>query len=131
MFSRRAYNHKLTSRARDLRLAMTPAEKKLWFQFLIGSQPRWLRQRVIAQFIVDFYCSACALVVELDGSQHFTEDGLARDVERTAILEAQGLMVLRFTNQAVMREFDGVCLQIQEIQSLRLMTTKTTQRSDE
>ena len=92
---------------------MTVAEKKLWYQFLNSRPERWLRQRPIGQFIVDFYCASSKLVIELDGSQHLTEEGLVYDAERTAYLEGLGLKVLRFPNQAVLYGFQAVCQQIQ------------------
>ena len=63
----------------------------------------------MASFIVDFYCHQAKLVIELDGSQHYEEQGLAYDAERTAILEGYGLKVLRFSNTEIDRNFRGVC----------------------
>ncbi len=73
---------------------------------------RWLRQRPIANFIVDFYCAQGKLGVELDGAQHYTPDGLIQDAERTKRLEHLGVHVIRFENQAVMRNFSAVCQEI-------------------
>ena len=64
---------------------------------------------MIGQFIVDFFCSAANLVIEVDGSQHYTEDAQAYDLERSAYLEGQGLMVLRFTNLEIRENFSSVC----------------------
>jgi very-short-patch-repair endonuclease len=71
-----------------------------------------LRQRPIAHFIVDFYCPALKLVIEVDGEVHFTDSAEAYDQERTDILEGYGLTVIRFTNQQVLDDFDEVCCQI-------------------
>ena len=60
-------------------------------------------------FIVDFFCSKANLILEIDGSQHFTEDGKAYDEERTAILESHGYRVLRFSNDDITHSFDYVC----------------------
>jgi very-short-patch-repair endonuclease len=70
---------------------------------------RVLRQRPIAFFIVDFYCAALKLVIEVDGDSHFTETGVAYDAERTHILEGYGLKVIRFTNNEVLHNFEAVC----------------------
>lgn len=91
---------------------MTPAEKKLWFGFLKGLRPRWRDQRPFDRYIVDFYCPALKLVIEIDGESHFTPEGMAYDAERTAHLENLGLQILRFSNADVMHNFTGVCEQI-------------------
>jgi len=107
------YNPELVARAKEFRNNPTPMEKKLWQNYLRTFQFRVLRQRPIDHFIVDFYCSTLRLVIELDGESHFTEQGKARDVERTAILEGYGLTVLRFTNREVMEQFEDVCARIE------------------
>ena len=94
---------------------MTQEEKKLWYGFLRDYPVRFLRQKVIDNFVVDFYCSSARLVIELDGSQHYDEQGLAHDKERTQVLEARGLTVIRFANTEVNSNFDGVCQTIDEI----------------
>ena len=103
------YNRNLVAKARELRKNMTPAEKKLWHDYLKTFKFRVLRQRPIAFFIVDFYCAALKLVIEVDGNSHFTETGMAYDAERTRILEGYGLKVIRFTNDEVLHNFDTVC----------------------
>uniref|UniRef100_A0A832M428 DUF559 domain-containing protein n=1 Tax=Oscillatoriales cyanobacterium SpSt-402 TaxID=2282168 RepID=A0A832M428_9CYAN len=64
--------------------------------------------------IVDFYCGALKLVIEIDGDSHFTDEGQAYDRERTKILEGYGLKVLRFTNDEVLHSFEGVRQRIGE-----------------
>ncbi|WP_293335449.1 endonuclease domain-containing protein [Microcoleus sp. CAWBG58] len=103
------YNRKLIPIAQQLRKNPTPAEKKLWQNFLRNFPVRVLRQRPIDNFIVDFYCAAFMLVIEVDGESHFTEQGKQHDAERTAILEGYGLTVVRFTNVEVFQSFQGVC----------------------
>ncbi len=103
------YNKKLIPRARELRRNMTRQEKHLWYDFLSSFPVRFQRQKTIDNFIVDFYCHKAKLVVELDGSQHYTEDGLEYDNARTAVLNAYGLRVLRFSNHDVDTNFQGVC----------------------
>jgi len=103
------YSKKLVERAKELRKNMTQVEKKLWHDYLRNFNDRVWRQRPIDHFIVDFYCPARHLVIEVDGDSHFTEEGQARDIERTQILEAYGLKVLRFTNDEVLNNFEAVC----------------------
>jgi len=106
------YNKRLTPWAQELRGALTPAGRKLWYQFLNDQPVRWLRQRPIGQYIPDFYCASFKLIIELDGSQHYTPEGLARDAARTVALEQFGVRVIRFKNHDVMHHFDAVCEQI-------------------
>ena len=110
-----SYNSKLKDRARELRKEQTPAEKKLWFQYLKKSNYRFLRQKPIGNFITDFYCPELKLVIEIDGFSHFTDDGKQYDAERTAFLEGLGIQVLRITNNDVSNKFDEVCRIIDSI----------------
>ena len=98
--------------ARRLRREMTPHERKLWFLFLRNYPVKIYKQRIIGKFIVDFYCAAAKLVIEVDGSQHYEPQGMAYDIERSAFLSALGLEVLRFSNREIDRDFRGVCEQI-------------------
>lgn len=98
--------------ARRLRREMTPQERKLWYLFLRKYPVKIYKQRIIGKFIVDFYCASAKLVIEIDGSQHYTPQGLAYDAKRSEFMQALGLKVLRFTNQEVEKKFDGVCIQI-------------------
>jgi hypothetical protein len=66
------------------------------------------RQKPIDNFIVDFYCPQLKLVIEVDGAGHFTEQGKAYDRQRTKILEGYGLRVIRFTNDEVLDNIEGV-----------------------
>ena len=102
-------NNSLLERARELRREMTPQERTLWYLFLRYYPIKFYKQRIIDSFIADFYCHAARLVIELDGSQHFTEEGKAYDAERTRIMKGYGLTVLRFTNAEIDRSFDAVC----------------------
>ena len=99
-------------RARSLRRDPTPAEKKLWFEFLRDQPEKFTRQKPLGSYIADFYCSAHRLIVEVDGDSHFVDDG-RRDARRTAALQALGVRVVRFTNEDVMQRFEGVCMEIQ------------------
>lgn len=103
------YNPHLKEKARQLRGNMTPAEKKLWFEYLRSFSYPVLRQKPIDNYIVDFYCPKLKLVVEIDGDTHYLAEGKGYDDHRTAILESYGLKIIRFTNIDVMDGFDSVC----------------------
>ena len=105
-------NNDMLDVARRLRREMTPQEQRLWYVFLRKYPVKFYKQRIIESFIVDFYCADARLVIELDGSQHYTEQGKEYDEQRTAILEQYGVQVLRFTNLDVDRHLDAVCTQI-------------------
>jgi very-short-patch-repair endonuclease len=98
------------SNARALRKNSTDAERILWSELrdhrLNGASFR--RQVPIKNFIADFVCHAAKLVVELDGGQHFSDDAERADASRSAIIEAQGFQVLRFSNHDVMTNRAGV-----------------------
>ena len=70
---------------------------------------RFLRQKVIDHYIADFYCREARLVIELDGSQHYSDEGLLKDKIRTAKIESRGLTVIRIPNNEIFRNFSGVC----------------------
>ncbi len=105
------YNQDLIAQAKVMRKNPTPAERKLW-QFLRTFPLKMWRQKPIDHFIVDFYCPKLKLVIEVDGQSHFTREGMASDTERTSVLEGYGLRVVRFTNDQVLHEFEGVCEEI-------------------
>lgn len=100
---------KLLPQARQLRREMTPQERKLWYGFLRSYPVKVYKQKIIDRCIVDFYCHAAQLVIEVDGSQHYQRDGFATDLERTALLESRGLKVIRFSNPEVDLHFYKVC----------------------
>ena len=103
------YNKILIPRAKELRRGMTRHEKRLWYDFLSRFPVRFQRQKTIGCFIVDFYCHAAKLIIELDGSQHYTDEALEYDSERTNILSGYGLNVMRYTNFEIEHHFDEVC----------------------
>ena len=104
------YNKNLKKPSRDLRNNMTDAEKCLWSKLrakqILGLQ--FYLQKPLLNFIVDFYCPAANLVIECDGGQHFTDEGLEADRVRDEILVELGLVVLRFSNRQVLTEIDDV-----------------------
>lgn len=108
------YDKKLKSRADELRKNMTQQEWNLWYFYLRNHRLKWYRQRIIDRFIVDFYCHAAKLVIEIDGKQHYTEQGIAYDAERTQVLQEYGLKVLRYTNQQLEYNFQEVCWDIEK-----------------
>jgi very-short-patch-repair endonuclease len=111
------YNKKYILRARELRKKMTEEERKFWYVFLKNHEKRILRQKIIENYIVDFYCPEKKLVIEIDGNQHYTIDGLEYDNIRTEILEAHKLKVIRFTNLEIKRSFKEVCEYIDDVLS--------------
>lgn len=107
-------NNQMLSRARELRRDMTPQERKLWYLFLRKYPVKIYKQRIIDSFIVDFYCASAKLVVEIDGSQHYTEQGQEYDAQRSVCLARYDLQVIRFSNADVDNRFDAVCRAIHE-----------------
>ncbi len=96
-------------RARELRHRMTRQEKHLWYDFLSKHPLHFRRQHPFGCFILDFYCAAARLAIEIDGAAHFTEEGKACDRARTEYLNKFGIRVLRFTDDQIDRFFDQVC----------------------
>ena len=103
------YNKKNITLAKNLRKNATPQENRLWYDFLSKYAVRFQRQKAIGNFIADFYCHKAKLIIEIDGSQHYTEQGRQIDEFRTEILEGYDLTVLRFTNHQMDTNFRGVC----------------------
>ena len=102
-------------RSQTLRKNMTKEERHLWYDFLRDYPVRFLRQKVIDNYIVDFYCSKAKLIIEIDGSQHYTEEGVKKDEFRTEILEGYDLKIIRFTNRQINVNFRGVCAYIDKV----------------
>ena len=103
------YNKKNIILAKALRKKATPEEQHLWYDFLAGYKIRFQRQKAIDNFIADFYCHRAKLIIEIDGSQHYSKEGKEKDEFRTDILEGYDLKVIRFTNYQVNTNFRGVC----------------------
>ena len=110
------YNSKLKKHSRNLKKNMTDAEHLLWSRVrrkqLKGLQ--FYRQRVLGNYIVDFYCPRANLVIELDGGQHYSEKGRKKDEIRDAYLTALGLKVVRFSDREVFENTDGIIDKIWE-----------------
>jgi very-short-patch-repair endonuclease len=112
------YNKDLIDRARNNRKDMTPAERRMWYDILKNLPYRFLRQRVIGNYIADFYCASKHMVVEVDGDSHFTTEALAYDAERTAYFESLDIRVIRFTNDDVIGNSDGVFEQLKIVMDM-------------
>lgn len=104
-----SYNKKLTALARENRKQPTVAESKLWYQLLRMrnlSAYKFTRQKTLANFIVDFYCAELRLAIEIDGDSH--AGSFVYDSERTMILSNLGITVVRYTNDDVLNNLQGV-----------------------
>ena len=104
------YNKNIKQYSRQLRKDMTEAEKLVWAK-IRGKQLKdvqFYRQKPLGNFIVDFYCAKANLVIELDGGQHFTEKGEAKDIKRDDYLKQLGLKVLRFSDNEVFENIEGI-----------------------
>jgi very-short-patch-repair endonuclease len=108
------YNLQLKTPSRVLRRDATPAERKLWFEFLSYLPEKFTRQKPLGSYIADFYCSSAGLVIEIDGDSHFTGRREAYDAQRTAVLAGMNVRVIRFTDLEVREHFEDVCMRIQK-----------------
>ena len=118
------YNGKNIILARNLRKNATPQENHLWYDFLAKYKIRFQRQKSIGNFIVDFYCHKARLVIEIYGSQHDTEKGMAQDKLRTDFFEKINLCVIRFSNRQIENDFVRVCEYIDQVVSERIFKSK-------
>ncbi len=116
-------NKNLRPRSTELRNNATKQEKHLWYDFLRNYSIPFYRQRIIGDYIVDFYCPKVKIVIEIDGSQHYEEDAQEYDKIRTKYLESIGLSVIRFSNYDVDKNFDGICQVIDNEVKERLKIT--------
>ena len=110
------FNRRLKEFARELRTNPTDAELKLW-QNIRGKRIQgcqFYRQKNIGNYIVDFYCPAGKLIIELDGGQHYSEDEVKSDAIRDNYLTGLGFTVLRFSDRDVLKNMDGVLQRIYE-----------------
>lgn len=104
------YNPSLKKFSKNLRKEMTDAEHKLW-RYLQGKQIKNLqfyRQKIIGNYIVDFYCPAAKIIIEVDGSQHYRMEGLRKDKIRDEYLLKHGFKILRFNDLDVLKNIEGV-----------------------
>lgn len=104
------YNKSLKQFSRELRKNMTNAEKLLWSK-IRGKQLKgyqFYRQKIIANYIVDFYCPKAKLIIELDGGQHFGKEGEEKDRKRDNYMANLGIKVFRFSDREVFENINGV-----------------------
>ncbi len=108
------YNKNLVKNAQTLRKNMTDEEKRLWYNFLKKLPFPVNRQKNIGNYIVDFYIASKKTVIELDGSQHLSEEHEKADKIRDTELKKLGLRVLRYTNDDIKKNFFEVCCELAE-----------------
>ncbi|MCH3951186.1 MAG: DUF559 domain-containing protein [Acidaminococcus sp.] len=104
----------LQKHARRMRKSMTVHERILWFQFLRKFPVRFVRQKVLYHYIVDFYCAKAKLIIEVDGVQHSEEQNTAYDAQRTAFLRTKGYEVMRFSNLEIQTQLQTVKAEIKK-----------------
>lgn len=110
-----AYDQRLTTFARANRQEPTPAENLIWQKVLRNRQlcgHKFLRQKPIGPYVVDFYCAELQLVVEIDGDSHAEQQDY--DAQRTTFLESHGLRVLRYANRDILNNLPGVYAHLQQ-----------------
>jgi len=125
---KKTYSYGLIENARDLRKTMPLAERRLWFDGLRSLPQNFRRQRPIGSYIVDFYCAEARLVVELDGATHDSDSAQQYDEMRTAFFESLGLCVIRFSNDDVLRNLEGVLVEIARVVDVRTVVTPPSLR---
>ena len=103
------HNKKLKRFSQNLRKNMTDEEKKLWYDFLKKLPVTVHRQKIFENYIVDFCCMKFKVIIEIDGSQHYTEENELADKVRDKYFSDLGFKVLRYSNLDVNKNFNGVC----------------------
>ena len=104
------YNGQNHNNANAIRQNMTKEERRLWFDFWRNHNLSWRRQKLLGNYILDFYCPAIKLAIELDGNQHrSSNEAITKDRLRTAYIRSEGIRLIRFSNLDVMNNFRGVC----------------------
>ncbi len=109
------YNLKLIEIARENRKKPTQAEKKIWLKVLKSKQfenYKFLRQKPLDNFIADFYCAKLMLVIEIDGDSHAAQEEY--DILRSEKLDAYGIKVIRYTNDDIIFNIEGVFRDLKE-----------------
>jgi very-short-patch-repair endonuclease len=105
-------NSRLTNNAQTLRRNMTKEEKHLWYDCLKALPIPVKRQKVFGNYIADFYIPKAKIIIELDGSQHYSQEGEKADKIRDGFFSENGFTVLRYTNLQIQQEFKDVCKDI-------------------
>ena len=112
-------NHNLKKHAVKMRKNQTDEENKVWYQILKGRTPKFHRQRIIGNYIVDFYCPKLKLIIEIDGYQHYYEENIEYDNKRSEYLESLGFCILRIDNSEINKDIEEVREIIDRICRLR------------
>ena len=97
------------------RVVLSFRVRLIWYDFLRTYPIKFLRQKPIGNYIVDFYSAEAKIIIELDGSQHYKKVNIEKDAERSSFLEQYGLKVIRIPNNQVNQNFRGVCEYIDNI----------------
>ena len=108
-FQRTHYNKSLLNRSKTMSRTMTKAENRIWFDLLSKKQLlglKFIKQKIVFSYILDFYCSDLSLAIEIDGESHDTK--LNYDKVRDSFIKACGIKVVRLTNQDVLENLEGV-----------------------
>ncbi len=109
------HNKFIVPLAKELRKNMTDEEKHLWYDFLRTYPVRFIRQKIINGYIVDFYCAKAKLVIELDGSQHGEEENVKADATRDIELSKYNIQVIRIPNREIWHNFNAICRHIDSL----------------
>lgn len=105
-------NSRLDKYAKNLRKNMTDEEKTLWYNYLNKIYPRFHRQKIIGNYIVDFYCPKLRIVIEIDGVQHYQPELYEKDFVRDEFITGKDITVLRFDNLEVKKDYYTVLYRI-------------------
>ena len=109
------YNKEKIAFSRELRKHMTPCESKLWYQFLRNYPIKFRRQRIVGEYISDFYCAKAHLIIEIDGECHNSLQQTIYDKTRTNYLSQEYFRVLRISNEMLNNDFYQVCEYIDKV----------------
>jgi very-short-patch-repair endonuclease len=121
-----AYDKKLQPLANKLRKEMTKAEASLWKYSLRAGQMKgyqFRRQRPVLRYIADFLCMELKLVIEVDGITHQCDEIVVKDKRKTGDLECAGFKVIRFTDEEVLKNMNGVIERIRRLMEEREMSS--------
>ena len=130
LFMEKIHNKNLVANAKILRKNMTKEEKHLWYDYLRNYPVKFLRQKPFGKYILDFYCTKAKIAIELDGSQHYTEQNIIEtDKERDNFLTQYGITVIRIPNSEINNNFRGVCEYIDLLVKKSLYNQSLSQQS--
>ena len=107
--------HRAKAIAKSFRKRMTPQERLLWYACLKRCPEQVYRQYAIGNYIADFFCRKAGLVIEVDGRQHYTEEAMAYDQKRSAVMKEKGILVLRVSNADIEHNLKNVSQHIMNV----------------